>query len=84
MGRTTTSSVTDLLQCGVRRETAIQQNDGVDRLPLELCLVKNLYYVYQGARSFANMPGNAALCDPIDLQSERPSMNSETFYKHLH
>ena len=60
------------------------ENDGVDRLPLELCPVKNLYYVYQGARSFANMPGNAALCDPIDLQSERPSMNNATFYKHLH
>ena len=44
------------------RETAIQQNDGVDRLPLELCPVKNLYYVYQGTRSFANMPGNVALC----------------------
>ena len=68
----------------MRRETAIQQNDGVDRLPLELCPVKNLYYVYQGARSFVNMPGNAALCELIDRQSEHPSMNGATSYKHLY
>ena len=51
-------------------------------LPLELSPAKNLCYVYQGARSFANIPGNAALCEPIDLQSERPNMNGATFYKH--
>ena len=60
------------------------QNDGVDRLPLEPCPVKNLYYVYQGVRSFVNMPGNAALCKPIDRQSEHPSMNGATFYQHLY
>ena len=68
----------------MRRETAIQQNDGVDRLPLELCPVKNLCYVYQRARSFVNMPGNAALCEPIDRQLEHPSMNGATFYEHLY
>ena len=25
------------------------------------------------------MPGNAALCEPIDLQSERPSMNVQAW-----
>ena len=55
---------------GENTETAIPQNDRVDRLPLELCPVKNLYYVCQGDKSSANMPGNAALCKPIDLQSE--------------
>ena len=34
------------------------------------------------ARSSATMLGNAALCEPIDLQSDRPSMNAATFYKH--
>ena len=34
------------------------------------------------ARSSANMPGNAALYEPIDLQSECPSMNAATFCKH--
>ena len=61
------------------RETAIQQNDGVDMLTLELSLLRACL---SGGRSSANMPGNAALCEPIDLQSERPSMNTATFYKH--
>ena len=28
----------------------------------------------------ANMPGNAALCEPVDLQSEHLSLNAATFY----
>ena len=68
----------------MRRETAIQQIDGMDSLTLGLCPVKNLYYVYQGARSFVNMPGNAALCEPIDRQSEHESMNGASFYEHLY
>ena len=63
-------------------ETAIQQNDGVDMLPLELGLLRASILCLSGARSSANMPGNAALCEPIGLQSERPSMNAATFYKH--
>ena len=63
----------------MRRETAIQQNDGVDMLPLELCPAKSLCYVYQGVRSSANTPGNAALCEPIDLQSKHLSMNAVPF-----
>ena len=34
------------------------------------------------SRSSAIMPGNAALCEPVDLQSEHPSMSSATFDKH--
>ena len=30
------------------------------------------------------MPGNAALHEPVDLQSEHPSMNSATFCRFLH
>ena len=52
-------------------------------LRLELGLLyKSLMLCLSGARFSANMPGNAALCEPIDLQSERPSMNAATFYKH--
>ena len=61
MGIVATSSVRDLLQCWVRRETAIQQNDGVDMLPLELGLLRASILCLSGARSSANMPGNAAL-----------------------
>ena len=61
MGRAATSSVRDLLS----EETAIQQNDGVDLLPLELGLLKASILCLSGARSSANMPGNAALCEPI-------------------
>ena len=66
----------------MRRETAIQKNDGVDMLPLELSLVRASIFCLSGARSSANMPGNAALYGPIDLQSEHPSMNTANFYKH--
>ena len=52
-----------------------------DRLSLKFALLRtSIYYVYQGARSFANMPGNPALCEPIDLQSERPSMNRRDIF----
>ena len=61
------------------KETAIQQNDGIDILPIEIGLLRPSL---SGARSSANMPGSAALYEPIDLQSKRPSMNAATFYKH--
>ena len=78
MGKPPQSSVRDLLQCWVRRQPLSR-----DMLPLELCSAKSLYFVHQGARFSANMPGNTALCEPVDLQSERPSMNGgATFYKH--
>ena len=51
-------------------------------LPLELGLVRASIFCFSGARSSANMPGNAALYKPIDLQSERPSMNAANFYEH--
>ena len=51
-------------------------------LPLELGLLRASTLCLSGARSSANMPGNAALYEPIDLQSKRPSMNAATFYKH--
>ena len=63
-------------------ETAIQQIDGVDMLPLELGLLRASILCLSGTRSSANMPGNVALCEPIGLQSECPSMNTATFYKH--
>ena len=66
----------------MRRETVIQQNDGVDMLPLELCLLRASILCLSGARSSANMPGNAALCEPIDLQSEPSKHEAATFYKH--
>ena len=44
MGRATTSSVRYLLQCWVTRETALQENDRVDMLSLELCPGKNLLW----------------------------------------
>ena len=50
-------------------------NNRVDVFPLELCPTKSLLCL-SGARSFAIMPGNAALCEPVNLQSERPSMNA--------
>jgi len=61
---------------------AIQQSDGVDMLPLELGLLRASTLCLSGARYSANTPGNAALYEPIDLQSECPSMNCATFYKH--
>ena len=51
----------------MRRETAIQQNDGVDMLPLELGLLRASTLCLSGARSSANMPGNAALYDAASL-----------------
>ena len=41
------------------------------------------YYVYQGTRS-ANVSGNAALCEPVDLQSECQSMSGTTLYKYMY
>ena len=54
-------------------------NDGMDVMPLELCLLRSSILCLSGARPSANMPGNAAVCEPIDLQSERPIMNAVTF-----
>ena len=71
MGRAATSSVRDLLQCGVRRATSIQQNHGWICCHLSFALLRASI---MSIRSSGNMPGNAALCDPIDFQS--------TFYKH--
>ena len=71
MRRAATSSVRDLLS----EETAIQQNDGVDLLPLELSLVKASILCLSGARSSANMPGNAALCEPISRTSKHEHCN---------
>ena len=51
-------------------------------IPLELYLAKSLHYVCQGDRYSANMPGNAALFEPIDLQSEHPTLNGATFNEH--
>ena len=34
--------------------------------------------------SFANMPGNTTLFEPIDLQSKRPSINSATLYIYIY
>ena len=73
---------TALLAAMLSEETAIQQNDGVDMLPLELGLLRASILCLSGARSSANMPGNAALCEPIDLQSESSKHEAATFYKH--
>ena len=51
-------------------------------LPLELGLLRASILCLPGIKSCANMPGNLAPCEPIDLQSEPPSMNAATFYKH--
>ena len=52
-------------------------NDGVNMFPLELCPPKTLNCVYQ---ELAIIPGNVALCEPVDLtQNIHASMNGATF-----
>ena len=68
-------------------ETAIQQNNGVDMLPAGLDLLITSILCLSGAKSSANTPGNAVLCEPIDLQSEhQPQMLQflETFYIYIY
>ena len=72
------SSIRDLLQCWMRRDTHTA-NDGMGIFPLELCPAKSLYCVYQ---ELAIMPWNVAMCEPVDL-SECPSMNGPTFINTL-
>ena len=64
----------------MRRETAIQQNDGMDVMPLELCrYITSQYQELDLLQTCLEMQLRA--CEPIDLQSERPIMNAVTFYK---
>ena len=53
-------------------------NDGVNMFPLELCPPKTQLCL-SGVCSFAIIPGNAALCEPVDFQPECPSLNGTTF-----
>jgi len=61
-------------------ETAIQQMmHGVNMFPLELFPAKNPQLCLSGARHFAIIPGNVALCEPVDLtQNVHASMNGAT------
>ena len=70
------SSIRDLLQCWMRRDTHTA-NDGMGIFPLELCPAKSLYCVYQ---ELATVPWNVAMCEPVDLSVSKHEWSN--FYKH--
>ena len=49
-------------------EGVLQQDHGLDSLPLEFCPSESLHHIDQGARSSAFHPGLEGLQEPFDLQ----------------